>query len=191
MSAECASCSGRCCYDIVVRVTPFDIARIARAHDLRFDEIVRPWEEPEPSPFGVRLDGSPRRYVPILQRHAREAGACAFLAHVSPEVKRCGIYADRPLVCRVYPFEVRVGSVDVRRDARCAEGAWDLATFDYRAKADEFETYVAENEATVRLVARWNERVIPADADLGFAAYLAFVEDEIATCLPGTPVIGA
>lgn len=191
MSEGCSSCSGRCCYDIIVRVTPFDIARLARAHDLRFDEIVRPWEEPEPSPFGLQLDGSTRRYVPILQQHARESGACAFLAHVSPEIKRCGVYADRPLVCRVYPFEVRVGSVDVRRDARCAEGAWDLATFDYRGKADEFETYVAENEATVRLVARWNERAARKERDPGFAAYLAFVESEIAAWIPGAPVTDA
>jgi len=56
MSSGCASCSGRCCYDIVVRVTPLDIWRIARAQRLAFDEIVVPWREPEPTPVGVQID---------------------------------------------------------------------------------------------------------------------------------------
>jgi Fe-S-cluster containining protein len=176
MSDSCASCSGRCCYDIVVRVTPFDIWRISRGQSLRFDEIVLPWKEHEPTPMGVRIDATGDRYGTVLDKHPQERGACAFLMQISDDVKRCGIYVDRPLVCRVYPFMVRNGAMDVRDDARCKPSDWNLATLDYPAWRNAFGHYAAEWRATTAIAAAWNDRVERGAADPSFAAHLAFLE---------------
>ncbi len=176
MSSGCASCSGRCCYDIVVRVTPLDIWRIARAQRLAFDEIVVPWREPEPTPAGVQIDATSERYATILGQHPVEAGACAFLMHVGDDVKRCGVYADRPIVCRVYPFVVNKGSIDIRADARCAPTDWNLATLDYGGFRAGFGRYAAEEAAAAVIVRAWNERVASGELAPSFAAYLAFAE---------------
>lgn len=176
MSDGCSGCSGRCCYDVIVRVTPFDVWRLARAHRLRFDEIVVPWQEPKPSELGLRLDASENRYLTILPRHPLEQSACAFLVHLSDGVKRCGVYADRPLVCEVYPFEMKYGTVDLRADVRCAPDDWNLATLDYRGRRTTFDRYNAEVTAAARIAADWNARPEPREHATAFAEYLAFAE---------------
>lgn len=184
MSDGCYGCGGRCCYDVIVRVTPFDVWRLATAHRLRFDEIVVPWQEPKPSELGVRLDASEDRFVMILRRHPVETSACAFLVHLSDEVKRCGVYADRPLVCAVYPFEVVRGTIDLRADARCGPRDWNLATLDYRGRRDTFEYYAAELQAAARVAAAWNDRPVPLDPTVAFAEYLAFSQSVCAALAP-------
>jgi Fe-S-cluster containining protein len=176
MSDGCSSCSGRCCYDIIVPVTPFDAWRIARAQRLQFADFVEPCLTSRALNAGFRLDASDDRYAMILRRHRLEAGACTFLAHVGPDVKRCGIYRDRPLVCRAYPFEIRGGSIDLLPGARCAPTDWNLATLDYAGRRAEFARYGAESEACRRIDAGWNVRPLDDDAALRFAAYLAYAE---------------
>jgi Fe-S-cluster containining protein len=191
MSDGCYGCSGRCCYDIIVRVTPFDVWRLATVHRLRFDEIVEPWQEQKPSELGVRLDASANRYVTVLRRHPVETSACAFLVHLSDEVKRCGVYDDRPLVCAVYPFEVARGSIDLRADARCGPGDWNLATLDYRRRRDTFEYYAAELQAAAGVAAAWNARPVAAEPAAAFAEYLAFSHSVCAALAPanGDPTL--
>ncbi len=176
MSDGCFSCSGRCCYDIIVPVSFMDIGRLVRAQGLAPDEIVEPWKERTPTASGIAIDDTDDRYLPILQRNPREPAACAFLVHVADEIKRCGMYADRPEVCRVYPFTMASGALDRRDDARCAPGDWNLATLDYRRRREEHEAFNAERSAH-EIVARSFANVPRVARETSrFARFLAYGE---------------
>ncbi|MBV9440074.1 MAG: YkgJ family cysteine cluster protein [Candidatus Eremiobacteraeota bacterium] len=193
MTEGCFSCSGRCCYDIVVPVTPFDAWRIARDQLLAFEAFVEPCITPRSVEHGFRLSGQDR-YSLVLRRHPIEAAACTFLAHVSEEFKRCGIYPVRPLVCRVYPFEIRGGSIDIRTDARCKPSDWDMAALDYARRGAEFARYAAEWEACRQIDAAWNAALNLAENGVdgvdhadAFRGYLAFIERVSEAFFAGAP----
>lgn len=78
----CNRCS-RCCYDKVIQVNPYEIARLARRVGLDTAAFRAAYTE---DGAGVHL--------------TRKAdGACSFLG---PD--GCGVHPDRPLVCRIYPL---------------------------------------------------------------------------------------
>jgi uncharacterized protein len=79
-SYTCHRCR-RCCYDKLIQVNPYEIARLARNRGVSTSAFIATY-----------LDTKP-----YLQRQAD--GACVFLG---PE--GCGVHVDRPLVCRVYPL---------------------------------------------------------------------------------------
>ena len=189
MSEGCRGCTGRCCYDVVVHVTPFDVRRIAVAQHLEPIAIVRPREVTDRDraaneAFGVRLDGTPRRFRPVLRKSASDTRACQFLIHIDDERKRCGIYADRPRVCAVYPFSTRRGSVDLRDDARCAPGDWDMARLDYAAVRREIAMYSAEWAATARIEEAWNAAVEQGRRSPSFASFARFADRVAGELLP-------
>lgn len=80
-SYTCNGCA-RCCYDKLIQVNPYEIARLAS------NLIIRPYEF---IASYLRDDG------PYLK--AKPDGSCVFLG---PE--GCTVYGDRPLVCRIYPL---------------------------------------------------------------------------------------
>jgi len=78
----CHRCS-RCCYDKVIQVNPYEIARLARNRGQTTAAFRDAWT-------GDGLGTT-------LKRQAD--GACVFLG---PE--GCTVHPDRPLVCRIYPL---------------------------------------------------------------------------------------
>ena len=80
-SYTCNQCS-RCCYDKRIQVNPYEVARLARNKGLSTTELIANYLE-SGKPY---LDNQPN-------------GACVFLTD-----QGCGVHADRPLVCRLYPL---------------------------------------------------------------------------------------
>lgn len=80
-SYTCNQCS-RCCYDKRIQVNPYEVARLARNKGLSTTELIANYLEPG---------------KPYLDNQSN--GACVFLTD-----KGCGVHADRPLVCRLYPL---------------------------------------------------------------------------------------
>jgi hypothetical protein len=80
-SYQCNQC-GRCCYDKVITLSPYDVLRIARATGLSTGEVVRR--------YTIRR-GSILRFLP--------EGMCAAL-----DGTRCVPHRGRPLACRIYPL---------------------------------------------------------------------------------------
>ena len=80
-SYHCNQC-GRCCYDKVITLSPYDVLRIARASGLSTGEVVRR--------YTIRR-GSILRFLP--------EGMCAAL-----DGARCTLHQGRPLACRLYPL---------------------------------------------------------------------------------------
>lgn len=91
---ECTEC-GDCCTsgsdddpnENVVTVFPDEVRRISDNNDLKKDEIA------EPNPFGGE-----ETFEWALKRDG--CGDCFFYEN------ECGIYEDRPWICRTYPFDV-------------------------------------------------------------------------------------
>ncbi len=179
MSEGCRSCTGRCCYDVVVHVTPFDIRRIGQAQGLAPRDIVeaREVDDREGSAsaiFGIGDGPSLRKVRPVLRRSSAVPDACQFLMHVSDQVKRCGIYAERPRVCAVYPFAINRGSVDLRDDVRCGPDGWNLARLDYGAIRRELAVFNAEWHAGARIVEAWNDAVRRGERSPSFEAFIEY-----------------
>jgi Fe-S-cluster containining protein len=175
VSDACASCEGRCCYDIVIRVTAFDAWRIARAQALPFEAIVDA-ERDEPSSGNAFRVADGYRAL-FLAKSDAVPRACTFLMHLPGDVRRCGVYADRPRVCAVYPMTIRSGSIDVRDDVTCAKSNWNMATLAYARWRGELATYALEWALHTRLVEVWNANAPHfADDSSAVAAFFAFAE---------------
>ncbi len=84
-SYTCHACS-RCCHDKIIQLNPYEAARLADNRGIGTTEFLSRYTD---------ANGTALKRV--------EAGACVFLtAH------GCGVHADRPLVCRLYPLGRRV-----------------------------------------------------------------------------------
>jgi Fe-S-cluster containining protein len=84
-SYTCHRCS-RFCYHKQIQVNPYEIARLARNKGISTTDFIASYLEPG---------------KPYLDNHSD--GACVLLTE-----EGCGVHADRPLVCRIYPLEQRV-----------------------------------------------------------------------------------
>jgi uncharacterized protein len=85
-SYACGAC-GRCCHDKQIRVSPYELARLASSRGLSTSLLIERYTE-----GGTTLS-------------VRGDGGCVFL---SP--RGCTVHADRPLVCRLYPLGRVAGS---------------------------------------------------------------------------------
>ncbi|MCW5977146.1 MAG: YkgJ family cysteine cluster protein [Bryobacteraceae bacterium] len=86
-------CFNQCCRDVSIVLTPYDVLRLKKALGLDSSEFLTRYAI---APF-TRGQKFP---VPILRMNP-EGLACPF---VTPE--GCGVYADRPWACRMYPLGV-------------------------------------------------------------------------------------
>lgn len=80
-SFKCQICSA-CCHNKAIRVAPYEALRLARNLKITTTEVYRAYTEEG----GIILRNKPD-------------GSCIFL-----DSRGCGVHADRPLVCRLYPL---------------------------------------------------------------------------------------
>jgi Fe-S-cluster containining protein len=92
---HCLLC-GICCGDTKEK------ARHILLLDAEAEKIAKATLKPV-SGFAEKIEGH-EPYIYEMKKTAKE-GKCVFL-----ENERCTIYALRPLICRFYPFELRVGT---------------------------------------------------------------------------------
>ncbi len=85
------SCFNACCKQADVTLAPYDILRLKRRLGLTSTEFVRQYTVP----FQMDGDG-----LPGVKLKTDETGACLQLAGDAG----CGVYEDRPTVCRYYPL---------------------------------------------------------------------------------------
>jgi uncharacterized protein len=80
-SYACHACN-RCCHDKIIHLNPYEVARLAQHR-------------------GIGTTGFLAQYTDAAGTALKrvEAGACVFLTE-----NGCGVHADRPLVCRIYPL---------------------------------------------------------------------------------------
>ena len=88
------SCFNRCCHNVNIILTPYDIVRIKNRLGLTADMFLQLYTTPE-------ILGQTKLPIARLKMLEEEGGRCPF---VSP--KGCQIYSDRPVCCRYYPLGI-------------------------------------------------------------------------------------
>lgn len=125
----CTMC-GKCCHDLRLPLTVAEaLAWLERGNDVQLLCDAVPWPEELPADnlqaahkrrrsFGAMSGSLPVRVVVILA--GAFEGACP---NLQPDM-RCGIYEERPLVCRIYPAEISPFiALDTQHKA-CPTEAW-------------------------------------------------------------------
>ena len=103
---SCAKCPAYCCSYPDIEVTPRDIERLAKRHELGYRDAEERF---------TKVD--PKEKVRLL-RHQKDtvfATVCMFLDR---KTRRCTVYESRPAVCRDYPDSSRCGYYDFLRFER-------------------------------------------------------------------------
>jgi Fe-S-cluster containining protein len=171
LAFRCTGC-GNCCRDTWICVTDAEVRRLVDGSGLPADEIVTFVAHDEITfdarhPWWIRFDVGKR--VMVLQHRG---DACRFLG----ENDRCGVYAQRPLLCREHPWSITLsdgGAVEKVRTQRIGEcpNAWDGTTSKRelgllaRLRWRESDAYIAKVEA-------WNRRRGPGRTTAAFLAHL-------------------
>lgn len=155
----CEGCLAPCC-EKTVHLSATEAARIARALSLSFsDFLVRdPFEAfgeqlPFPAWHAVELADGPSR----LRFRRAESGGCVFRFHVKGRA-RCGNYANRPGICRVYPHawlddegkHSFVGTTDV------CKVRWLYDEGSVQGLERELQRWREDSELDAELCARWD-----------------------------------
>jgi Fe-S-cluster containining protein len=172
-TGACDGCNGRCCYYSIIPVTGYDAYVICRTQHLAPEYFLVYVEESEPSSMGFRLQKDASTFLLALnkQRTRRKSKPCVFLLTLPDGYQRCGIYANRPLVCQTFPTTLHNGSVDIRADAMCPKGSWNLASMDLATWRTRLVRSDIESNIYARVVSRWNAMV---DANAAGAPYSIF-----------------
>lgn len=92
------SCFNRCCKEIDVLLTPFDVVRIKNALNIRSDEFLHKYAD---------LQNFKDSELPLLKLRMQDGEHCVFLSE-----KGCTIYQNRPVVCRNYPTGIATKKPD-------------------------------------------------------------------------------
>jgi Fe-S-cluster containining protein len=124
----CTQC-GKCCRDTKVPLTVTEAIKwLNRGDEVQLLCEGSPWPEAldgdpraahfKRRSFAVMCGSMPTRVVVMLV--ANVSGACPNLL----SDMRCGIYEDRPLVCRIYPAEINPFVALERENKACPPEAW-------------------------------------------------------------------
>jgi Fe-S-cluster containining protein len=161
--AGCADCDGKCCRELVVDLTAAEVRGIADATGLNPADFVRFLHKPPSQVVSPPFRMGPQDPGVMLALDKKNDGSdgCVFLVELSGGQGRCGIYADRPPLCRVYPFhpnKLRVG-IEPRCDGVCSPANWTFAAVDLLPLRRDV-LWIAKAWVQHRqVVAQWNAMV--------------------------------
>lgn len=174
-------CFNRCCGDLNLALSPYDVMRLRVALDIGSTEFMRRYASVSPLPG----NGFPSVMLEMLDD---ENQSCPF---VTP--KGCGVYSNRPGACRVYPLG-RGASMDDKgnlseeyilvKESHCM-GFWEDAepmTVSAYLASQGMDTYIEFDNRYIQLMHHWNQRGRALDKSLFdrvFAA--AYRPDELAS----------
>jgi len=85
-------CFTRCCRDITIFLTPYDILRMKNALELASGEFL--------TRYTVTMIGDTGLPVVVLKMREDDEKSCPFLT-----ISGCSLYPDRPWACRIYPLQ--------------------------------------------------------------------------------------
>ncbi len=145
-SYRCRSCS-RCCYGKRIPVSPYELARLARARGITTTELVDRHVDAE-EPFLAKLDDD----------------SCTFLG---PE--GCSVHADRPLACRLYPLGRIVSAEGEERFIHLTphpetEGEYgDGGTIETYLESQDVELFLRASDRLYSALIELSERQTPRD----------------------------
>ena len=87
------SCFNQCCGDVNIFLSPYDVLRMKRRLGMKSEEFLE-------KRVLLPVHKGMKTPVVMLRMKEDEAKSCPFLTEGG-----CGIYADRPWACRIYPLQ--------------------------------------------------------------------------------------
>jgi len=100
------TCFTKCCANLNLVLTPYDILRLKNRLDISSDEFLDRYAE-------TNIDKHPRFPMMTLKMNQGQNGRCPFVSTTG-----CDIYEDRPGACRIYPLGRAAMKVNKEKDAR-------------------------------------------------------------------------
>lgn len=170
---RCTGCTA-CCTDTIVPVTDQDVRRIMRATGQGAQQIVRFF-----GPDDVKGDRRSPGWIKLRQGKRfmglrKSRGHCLYLHR-----RRCLIYRQRPVTCRLYPFNIffdakgQVETLEINDAVKCGhalDGRVSLEAIKALYFRDE-----RQDEAYFARVKRWNAQR-PNGTAKEFLAFLGLLK---------------
>lgn len=164
-ATPCDDCAAGCCREVHVVLSPREAVAMARALRVELLAIVElRLRERAEGAFRFRTSGDPadpRRWRVELRKVASADGGrrCAFLLELGTQ-GRCGIYAHRPVECRLYPTVLDGEAVGLRRHLPyCPPRSWSLGLIDVPLHALLHRREVDQRQADRAVEEEWNARL--------------------------------
>jgi Fe-S-cluster containining protein len=156
----CAGCPAACCRRYLVPLCGYDVWLISTRQRLRPEQfaVVYPIDDERTEGFRLAADGSQFALSLDKQGQFRLNSACVFLVSLGGH-DRCGIYADRPVVCHAYPFVSKGPALAFRARVLCPDGAWSEGSLLERRRRRDVNRAEMQYDIYGEVVARWNARV--------------------------------
>jgi hypothetical protein len=89
---EGLDCFTRCCRDITIFLTPYDILRLKKALAISSEKFL--------SDYTLTVSGSNGLPAVLLKMKSDNTRSCPFVTS-----QGCSVYSDRPWSCRIYPLQ--------------------------------------------------------------------------------------
>jgi Fe-S-cluster containining protein len=131
--------------------------------------------EPDPDTFRLRPGGTQFRLVLEKRGTFEPTGPCVFLMELGGGHSRCGVYDDRPSVCRIYPTRMTQGVLALGGDVLCPPDAWSAEDVALRHWRDAHRRMRFHFDVYVEVVRRWNARIDAMDTSSKVTEYLDYV----------------
>jgi Fe-S-cluster containining protein len=157
----CATC-GACCRGYYVPLSGFDLWRLRRATGLDPSDFVVAFEQEASAEIAFRLRKGGDSYELALEKQGSFAigQPCVFLEELPGGVTRCGVYADRPGVCRAYPMKPDpTGAMALRPRALCPPGSWADDEADHPRWREVWTGVADDMERYAEIVRAWNAQI--------------------------------
>lgn len=143
----CKLCDARCCKELTITVTIFDVIRISKATGKKpeeFCEIIYP----------SLLFYDTRDLIGYYENDIYYEGLLALKSHPCIFLKKnlCSIYPVRPLACRLYPFNI---AKKLKKSALCPPASKVVFYFQ-KPPQELIESYNREELMYRELVSKWN-----------------------------------
>ncbi|MBE82005.1 MAG: hypothetical protein CME21_05515 [Gemmatimonadetes bacterium] len=152
------TCCGNCCREPIVLITDADIRRIQKLTGQKSEKIATFYAQSEiewglDNPGWIKLDGEWR-----IMGLVRKEDGCQYLQ----EDDLCGIYENRPVACRRYPFDVELGEnneltlLGINDSVECP---YELDSKYEKKQIEELVKWEDEEEQPYfKLVETWNKK---------------------------------
>lgn len=156
----CATC-GACCRSYVVPVNGYDVWLLSTQQRIPPEQFLVACPQEEPGFDGFRLDAERPSYGLALDKQGRfnPSQPCVFLMLLGEGHTRCGVYNERPSVCRAYPMSIWNTRVFQMPESLCPPGAWPEGEVQRPAWRTNLQRLYRHMDVYHEVVARWNARV--------------------------------
>jgi Fe-S-cluster containining protein len=183
----CVTC-GICCRAYFVPLSGFDVWRMSRALGLEPSDFVAGFPRKPGAEFAFQLCADGDFYELALEKQGefRLGHPCVFLESYEGGAMRCGVYEDRPAVCRAYPMVAdQDGVITFRPGALCPTGAWADDEPQQPSWRTAWDSLREQFDIYRQVVNAWNAQVAQQPGrEFSMRQYLAYivgVYDKLAT----------